>query len=131
MIMETVLFIILSCLVVLAGAFEAGTDILAFKYEWSVFKLFNKPQFFDEQIAYKNKYKSKYKFVRYLMSTIFVMFTSAWHLFKALHSFCLFGIVMINHVLFEDTYVFMLMLLLSIFVKKIIFEISTRLFIIN
>lgn len=129
--MEIMLFVILSCLVILAGFFEASSDVLASKYDWSIFKIFNKPQFFNEFIAYRNKYKYKNKVVKFLMSTVFVMFTSAWHLAKTLHTFALFGIVVFNHIIFENTYLFMLGLLVSIFIKKIIFEIALRLLITN
>jgi len=79
--------------VAIAAASEAVMDIIQFHYEESVFAKRN-PNFWNPAISWDNKYeKGEPKLgPRFLGSTsIFVMFTDAWHLFKSLRTFSLFS----------------------------------------
>ncbi len=74
--------------VIIAGIFNAISDILQFKYSTSFFSKLKNRQFVDPSISWKNKWKSKYDFIDKIMSTILVMFTDLWHLSKFLMIIC-------------------------------------------
>jgi len=87
-------------LITLSGIFNACMDVLKDHYPISWFKLLKHEQFWDPDLSWTNKYKwndelkcwSEEKF--WGSSTIFVMFTDAWHLFKTLTIFfCILAIV--------------------------------------
>jgi hypothetical protein len=83
-----VLGIIVLCF---AGVFEAVMDTLQFRYHTSVFKRYSNQLFWNPEISWRNKYKSDGHTPKFLGSTtIFVLFTDAWHFFKMLRTFTIF-----------------------------------------
>lgn len=67
-------------LIILAGICNAIMDKLQFGFHSSIFKKLNQ-QFWNPTFSWKNKWNTRFP---KLTSTIFVMFTDAWHLFKYL-----------------------------------------------
>lgn len=74
------MFIIMG-LVVLSAVSKAVMDSISHSFKSSVFSNLN-PNFWDPKVSWRNKYKFNNYFLRLLFSTIFVMFTDAWHLFQ-------------------------------------------------
>lgn len=70
-------------LFILAALSKAIKDLISHNYEKSIFFKYNN-LFWDPSVSWKNKYKEGKKELgeKFLgSSTIFVMFTDAWHLF--------------------------------------------------
>lgn len=79
--------------VLIAAISEAAMDTLQFHFSESIFSKLN-PHFWNPALSWDNKYKlGEPKLgAKFLGSTsIFVMFTDAWHLFKSLRTFSLFS----------------------------------------
>lgn len=74
------MFIIIG-LVVLSALSKAVMDSISHGFSSSVFSNLN-PNFWDPKVSWRNKYRFNNYFLRLLFSTIFVMFTDAWHLFQ-------------------------------------------------
>lgn len=79
-------FVLLAALLVAVSALaSAVVDTLSHHYSTSVFSRFN-PLFWNPELSWRNKYKNGDhtagpKF--FLSTTLFVVFTDAWHLFKS------------------------------------------------
>jgi len=81
---------------ILAAIFNAAMDVVAYKYDSSIFRKINKHKYYDKRISWRNKYIDgfphngrtywsigKFKIIKY------DAFTDAWHLFKSLMIICL------------------------------------------
>lgn len=81
---------------ILAAIFNSAMDVVAHKYDSSIFTKKNNPQYYDKRISWRNKYIDgfphngrtywkigKFKLVKH------TAFTDAWHLFKSLMIVCL------------------------------------------
>ena len=69
---------------VIAAICKAVKDTVEFHYDYSIFSNFN-TKYWNPLISWKNKYKGDLKTPKFCGSTtVFVMFTDAWHLFDFL-----------------------------------------------
>ena len=69
---------------VIAAICKAVKDAVEFHYDYSIFSKFN-AKYWNPSISWKNKYKGDLKTPKFWGSTtVFVMFTDAWHLFDFL-----------------------------------------------
>ena len=69
---------------VIAAVCKAVKDTLEWHYDYSIFSKFN-AKYWNPLISWKNKYKDDLKTPKFWGSTtVFVMFTDAWHLFDFL-----------------------------------------------
>lgn len=82
--------IILSILIaIIAGVAKAVKDKINFHYKDSIFSNYN-PKYWDPLISWQNKWN-----YGYLVRTVFVWVTDAWHLFDTIHTIGLIGMVAI------------------------------------
>ena len=110
-------------LFVLYGIFSASADVVQFKFYSSKFRKWfpKKFMFFNPEISWKNKYKDNdvMKGPKYFGSTtIFVIFTDAWHLFKALSVVTIFCAAIFAPSIISG--------LIGLLVGKIVFEFMFR-----
>lgn len=69
---------------VIAAICKAVKDTVEFHFDYSIFSKFN-AKYWNPSISWKNKYKEDLKTPKFWGSTtVFVMFTDAWHLFDFL-----------------------------------------------
>lgn len=118
--------ILVAILALLSGISEGCMDLLNFRFHNSVFKNLNQ-NFWNKDVSYKNKYSNGNKFKQILLSTVFVMFTDGWHLFKALHTIFLFSMVIAVNFYTETTLSFAVTALVAYLFKKLVFELSYNL----
>jgi len=68
----------------IAGILNACMDTLATHYSTSIFRFWKNQNWVNPSLSWHDKWSSKYKFIKFLMSTIFVWLTDFWHLCKFL-----------------------------------------------
>lgn len=86
--MISLTFIIVPILIAIAGLSKAIQDKLMFHYYQSVFSKWNET-FWNPSISWRNKYKNydPKQGQRFpLSTTLFVVFTDAWHLFDSIRN---------------------------------------------
>lgn len=101
-------------LIGIGGFSDALIDTILFHYDISIFRnnRFNQ-YFFDNRISWRNKYKNRdehqgSKFIG--STTIFVMFTDAFHLFKFIRKICIFiSVALISY--FQKDILFLVLML--------------------
>lgn len=115
-------------LIAIAGFSDAIIDTILFHYDISKFKnpKFNQ-SFWNNTISWRNKYKNQdekqgAKFIG--STTVFVMFTDAFHLFKFIRKICLFSSVAIISFVAENP----LQLVFILFIYWIFFGLIFSLF---
>jgi len=110
-------------LIIISGISEAICDIIQHKYEQSIFFKYSRfnDYFWNPLISWKNKYKSKNKFILYLKKTILVFTTDAWHLFKTLKTVTEYSIIFLL-ILFFNPLNAIFLILGSKLLIKLIFE---------
>ena len=87
------------CLIILAAFFNSLMDVLQFRYSRSVFPQEGVQQeFFDPDLSWRNKWKNGNPEEGEAYpgsSTVFVLFTDAWHLFQFLMFSCFNLIILV------------------------------------
>ena len=87
------------CLIILAAFFNSLMDVLQFRYSKSVFPQEGvKREFFDPDLSWRNKWKNGNAEEGEAYpgsSTVFVLFTDAWHLFQFLMFSCFNLIILV------------------------------------
>jgi len=109
-------------LLIIAGVSEGVMDTLAHHFNTSIFNGLN-PKFWNPTISGGNKWKNglKENGEKFLFSsTLLVMFTEAWHVFKFIRTMTLFG----GSFLFIYNSSIVFGLLIPIIVFKLSFSIS-------
>lgn len=108
---------------ILCGLCEGVMDLLNFKFNETTFS--NKSQqFWNKDISYQNKNVKGNWVKKIFFKTFGVFLTDGWHLFKSLHTFFLFSIIMISFIMTNNIIIFALIVLISYSFKKLIFEIT-------
>lgn len=69
---------------IIAGIFNASMDVLKVRYNTSIFSQWPNQNWVNPAFSWRNKWKSKNKIIRYLMSTVLVWTTDMWHFVKML-----------------------------------------------
>ena len=121
--------ILLWLCVILAGVCKAVKDTLQFHYGNSIFSKLN-PQYWNADVSWKNKYKEDLKTPKFCGSTtVFVMFTDAWHLFDMLNTFLLFFACFFAVLSDIKAWAIYLSIFILFVVYHVIFEVFFRLFV--
>lgn len=116
--------LILISISILCGLSESVMDVLNFRFYDSIFKNLN-PKFWNKTESSSNKNKHGNKLTRLMFQTILVFTTDAWHLFKSLHTFLLFCIVIVSFLISSCAIInFMLYFIGAYLIKKLAFEIG-------
>lgn len=118
---------ILFILSIFSGICEAIMDTINFNYYGSIFKKLN-PNFWNRELSSNNKNVSGSKFKKMLFKTVLVFLTDAWHLFKTLHTFSLLLIVIFVHYFYINVWIFIIALILTYMMKKLVFELFYNIF---
>lgn len=120
------IYLLVSILIIvsfLCGLCEGVMDLLNFKFNETIFS--NKShQFWNKDISSQNKNVTGNWFKKLFFKTFGVFLTDGWHLFKSLHSFFLFCIILLSYIISNNIIIFVLIVLISYSFKKLIFEIT-------
>lgn len=120
--------ILLWLCVILAGVCKAVKDTLQFHYGNSIFSKLN-PQYWNADVSWKNKYKEDLKTPKFWGSTtVFVMFTDAWHLFDMLNTLLLFFACFFTVLSDFKEWAICLSIFILFIVYHLIFELFYRIF---
>lgn len=100
---EFIFWVLTGSLLVFSGACYGVTQAILFHYSSIEAKFNLNPLFWDERVAWKNKYKPDLKTPRFFGSTTFLAFTtSGFHLFSTLWRTAL--VVIVYAALFDAGY---------------------------
>jgi hypothetical protein len=122
--------IIIVILLFMSGAFfNSIMDVLQFRYEKSIFKNNVNQQFFNPKISWRNKWKDgdPEKGEAYPgSSTVFVLFTDAWHLAQFLMFTCFeVAVIFLLYKLYRFNWYILALIFLGM---KVVFGMTFELF---